>query len=132
MKASTKNHSRSISWFGIIGSLAALVHYCVAVSLEGFAHISPAYSNIAGFVLAFPVSYFGHSKLSFANHQSSHQEALPKFFVVALVGFIANQILVLGLMHAFNLPFWLVLGVVMVIVAVSAYLLSRFWAFKSK
>jgi putative flippase GtrA len=126
------NHSRSLSWFGIIGSLAALVHYCVAVSLEGFMHISPAYSNIAGFVLAFPVSYFGHSKLSFANHQSSHQEALPKFFAVALAGFIANQILVLGLMHLFKLPFWLILGVVMVIVAITSYLMSRFWAFKAK
>jgi len=126
------NYSRSISWFGIIGSLAALVHYCVAVSLEGFMHISPAYSNIAGFVLAFPVSYFGHSKLSFANHQSSHQEALPKFFAVALAGFIANQILVLGLMHLFKLPFWLILGVVMVIIAITSYLMSRFWAFKAK
>jgi len=126
------NHSRSLSWFGIIGSLAALVHYCVAVSLEGFMHISPAYSNIAGFVLAFPVSYFGHSKLSFANHQSSHQEALPKFFAVALAGFIANQILVLGLMHLFKLPFWLILGVVMVIIAITSYLMSRFWAFKAK
>ena len=126
------NHSRSLSWFGIIGSLAALVHYCVAVSLEGFIHMSPAYANIAGFVLAFPVSYFGHSKLSFANHQSRHQEALPKFFAVALAGFIANQILVLGLMHLFKLPFWLILGVVMVIVAITSYLMSRFWAFKAK
>src|SRR5450830_1351981 len=126
------NHSRSLSWFGIIGSLAALVHYCVAVSLEGFMHISPAYSNIAGFVLAFPVSYFGHSKLSFANHQSSHQEALPKFFAVALAGFIANQTLVLGLMHLFKLPFWLILGVVMVIIAITSYLMSRFCAFKAK
>ena len=126
------NYSRSISWFGIIGSIAALVHYCVAVLLESVAHVSPAYSNIAGFALAFPVSYFGHSLLSFAHHQSTHQEALPKFFAVALAGFIANQILVLGLMHLFNLPFWLLLGVVMVIVAFSSYLLSRFWAFKSK
>jgi len=83
-------------------------------------------------VLAFPVSYFGHSSLSFANHQSRHQQALPKFFAVALAGFIANQLLVLGLMHVFKLPFWFVLAVVMVIVAISSYLLSRFWAFKSK
>jgi putative flippase GtrA len=122
-------HTRSISWFGIIGSLAAIVHYGVAVSLESSTNISPAHSNIAGFVLAFPISYFGHSKFSFANHQRSHRQAFPKFFMVALAGFITNQILVLGLMHLFALPFWLVLGMVMVIVAASAYLLSRFWAF---
>ena len=31
-----------------------------------------------------------------------------------------------------KLPFWFALGIVMVIVAVSTYLLSHFWAFKGK
>jgi len=30
------------------------------------------------------------------------------------------------------LPFWLLLGMVMVVVALSTYLLSHYWAFKSK
>lgn len=126
----THNHKASISWFTIIGAIAALVHYVTAVSLEGFSVLGAANANIVGFLLAFPVSYFGHRLLSFAHHQSTHKEALPKFFAVALFGFVANQILVLSALAYTALPFWFVLGLVMVLVAASTYLLSHFWAFK--
>jgi putative flippase GtrA len=123
-------HKASISWFTIIGALAALVHYITAVSLESLSWLSAADANIAGFMAAFPVSYFGHRFLSFAHLNAKHRDALPRFFGVALLGFIANQSLVLTGLAYTPLPFWLVLGFVMLIVAVSTYLLSHFWAFK--
>jgi len=125
-------HKTSISWFAVIGAIAALVHYVVAVSLEGLHWLSAPHANILGFLSAFPVSYFGHRHLSFAHHSSTHQQALPRFFAVALLGFLANQSLVLSGLLFTSLPFWLILGIVMVIVAVSTYLLSHFWAFKGQ
>lgn len=124
-------HFRSISWFTVIGALAALVHYVVAVSLEAMTSLTPAWSNIIGFLLAFPVSYVGHRNFSFAAHQAPHQQALPKFLAVAIGGFLANQALLLTSMRLFDLPFWLALGGVMVIVAMTTYLLSRHWAFQA-
>jgi putative flippase GtrA len=125
-----KQHS--ISWFAVIGAFAALVHYIVAVAVE-FTHIgSPAIANITGFLLAFPVSYFGHTKYSFSGHTATHQQALPKFFGVAVTGFLINQVMLLNTLYFTSLPFWFVLGVVMVLVAISTYILSRFWAFKGK
>jgi hypothetical protein len=47
-----------------------------------------------------------------------------------VLGFLANQTLVLNAIEYTKLPFWLLLGVVMVLVAASTYLLSKFWAFK--
>lgn len=127
-----QTHKHSVSWFAVIGALAAGVHYVVAVGLE-YSHILAAiYANTAGFLFAFPVSYFGHRKLSFSGHSSTHAHAFPRFFAVALTGFLANQFLVINAIHFTAIPFWLVLGVVMVIVAVSTYLLSRYWAFKGK
>lgn len=122
-------HKKSAIWFLIIGALAALTHYVVAVGLEWLLKINPLYSNIAGFLLAFPVSYVGHYQFTFAAIKTRHQHSLPKFLSIAVLGFLANQGLVaLGLIYT-DLPFWLLLGVVMVLIAVMTYLLSRYWAF---
>jgi putative flippase GtrA len=120
---------RSISWFLVVGAIAAVVHYTVAVALEGLYDIRPAWSNIVGFCCAFPVSYVGHRNYSFAHQTNAHQQALPRFLLVALLGFLTNQSLLLIGLHFTTLPFWLVLALVMLIVAVSTYLLSKYWAF---
>ena len=118
----------SLFGFLSVGALAALVHYVVAL-LAHTLGISPANANWAGFLCAFPVSYLGHRHWSFRGTQARHISAFPKFLAVALLGFFANQALLwLGITYT-HLPFWLVLGAVMVIVAASTYNLSRFWAF---
>jgi putative flippase GtrA len=122
----------SISWFAVIGAAAAAVHYVVAVGIEFAQLTSPAKANILGFLLAFPVSYWGHRKLSFAAHTATHQQAFPKFFTVALTGFLINQFMVINALHFTAIPFWLVLAVVMIVVAISTYLLSYYWAFKGE
>lgn len=123
-------HTRSISWFTLVGALAAAVHYVVAVSLQAALGVAPAWANPCGFLLAFPVSYIGHRGFSFAAQKASHQQALPRFLLVACGGFLANQFLLLSALRLFHLPFWLTLAVVMVVVAVTTYMLSRYWAFK--
>ncbi|MDO9051036.1 MAG: GtrA family protein [Methylotenera sp.] len=125
-----QTHTQSISWFTVIGIIAAAVHYMIAVGLEWSYLLPPTQANIIGFLTAFPVSYFGHRKLSFSSQSATHKQAFPRFLAVAVAGFIANQSLVIGALRFTQLPFWLVLGFVMVVIAVSTYLLSRYWAFK--
>jgi putative flippase GtrA len=122
---------RSAAWFTIVGATAALVHYIVAVSLEASTLALPAWANFIGFLCAFPVSYFGHRAFSFVAQKSTHSHALPRFLMIACGGFFANQTLLLSILHLTALPFWLALGIVMVLVAVSTYILSRYWAFKA-
>lgn len=119
----------SVSWFLVVGALAALVHYIVAVTLEGWFDVKPAWSNILGFCSAFPVSYVGHRTFTFADKTKPHHQAFPRFLLVAVLGFLANQTLVLLALHFTMMPFWLVLALVMLLVAVSTYVLSKYWAF---
>ncbi len=121
----------SAFWFGAVGALAAFTHYCIAVLLE-YLDASAHVANVSGFLCAFPVSYFGHRFFSFASQSAPHKQALPKFFLVAVTGFVANHLMLLALLIFTPLPFWLALAIVMVIVAMSTYLMSRFWAFKSE
>ncbi|MFL9711356.1 GtrA family protein [Methylobacillus sp. Pita1] len=127
---SARTDARSVSWFTIVGAVAALVHYLSAIVLEGWLEFSPGLANFLAFLLAFPVSYIGHHALSFAGSGNTHGYALPRFLLVACAGFAGNQLLLLSLLRFSQLPFWLALAAVMVVVAASTYLLSRFWAFK--
>lgn len=130
-KGHTLTSIRSISWFTIVGIVAAVVHYVCAVSLEVGTSITPAYANIAGFLVAFPVSYLGHRRFSFSHQDSIHRQALPRFFAVAGLGFTANQLLVICALRFTPMPFWLALAIVMIVIALSTFILSRYWAFKS-
>lgn len=119
----------SIIWFLGIGGLAGLTHYAVALSLHGFARVTPGFANLAGFLAAFPVSYFGHRTLSFAASSIPHRHALPRLFVVSTLSFAVNQILLLSLLALTPLPLWIALAVVLVVVAFMTYVLSRGWVF---
>ena len=129
--AEAAGHGRSLSWITVIGAVPAAVHYIVAVTLESGFSVAPAWANSIGFVLAFPVSYLGHSKLSFVRHTASHRTALPRFLAIALTSFLGNQALLLSLLAWLAWPFWITLAFVMVIVAFLTYVLSRYWAFKA-
>lgn len=122
--------TRSIQWFIVVGAVAALTHYMTAVSLESFGFMHAKFSNIVGFLAAFPVSYVGHYFYSFAQQsRPSHRKALPRFLLIAFTGFIGNESLILFGLRYTKLPFWLLLALVMLIIAVSTYLLSKHWAF---
>lgn len=118
----------SVAGFVSIGALAAGVHYVVALLAHAWGW-SPGNANWLGFLCAFPISYLGHRAWSFRGTQARHRQAFPRFFAVALFGFIGNQALLLLALTYTIFPFWLVLGVVMVVIALSTWLLSRFWAF---
>ena len=132
MAEASSTLQRSASWFTIVGAVAAVVHYVAALLCKEALNIAPGWANVLGFACAFPVSYLGHHTLSFAHQPSRHAHALPRFLLVALLGFCGNQVLLLSLLQVTPLPFWLVLGLVMVAVALSSFLLSRYWAFRPR
>ncbi len=116
--------------FLLVGGCAAGVHYIVALVLHGLLSAPPAWANPMAFLCAFPVSYVGHRALSFHGSRAPHSQALPRFGVIALAGFFGNQALMLMLVHGLLWPFWLALGVALLTVATSTYLLGRYWAFQ--
>jgi putative flippase GtrA len=121
---------RALIPFVSVGALAAFVHYLAALAAfyvdKG---LTAAVSNWIGFFCAFPVSYMGHRYWTFKATQVSHISSFIKFFLVALLGFLANQALLWSLLHYTPLPFWFALALVMVVVAVSTYVLSKGWVF---
>ncbi len=116
-----------ISRFGLVGVAATLVHLMVSMmTLWLGANIYLA--NILGFLVAFGVSFLGHSTLTFPEGDRSHW-AWARFFLVALTGFGLNN-LVLLLSEGQGME-WLRLVVAIFIAPLGTFLLSALWVFAS-
>jgi putative flippase GtrA len=122
--------TRGVRFF-LVGTAAAATHYVIALAAYSLFCRSPGIANVIGFAAGFPVSYSGHRFWTFDATREPHRAALPRFLLVALSSFAGNQLLLLAAVRWLPLPFWFLLGAVLLIVAVSTYLLSQYWVFRS-
>lgn len=116
--------------FGVIGGLAAVTHYCIAIYLTD-QQVAAAWANLVAFIIAFWVSYFGHRYFSFDAGDVSHQQTLPRFILVAVFGFILNESLLLLMLHFTKISIALGLPFIIVITAIFTFILSRQFAFNT-
>ena len=117
--------------FFAVGTTAAAVHYVVGLAAYSLFGLGPGTSNLIGFACGFPVSYSGHRWWTFAETREPHAVALPRFLLMQASSFAGNQILLLLAVRWLPLPFWFILGAVLVMVAVTTYLVSRYWVFRT-
>ncbi len=123
------NRVAEIARFCIVGGLAALCHWSVAVSLVNMAAWAPQAANLTGFLTAFFVSYGGQRWFTFKSDQP-HRAALPRHFVVSVAAFAINAVLLQLLLARTALPYPIALAIVLVLVAVLTFAASRLWTFR--
>lgn len=133
MKKQIKNLAQSFFWFALVGFSAMFVHFYTVTAIFVPMAIHPLIANTLGFLVAFLVSYFGHTYLTFRHptkKTSPSLSGLLRFFLVATASFALNQVIFYFLLSLTNLGLDLSLGITLVVVAGLTYLLSKFWAFK--
>ena len=88
---------------------------------------------MAGFCIAFLVSFGGHARWTFPLSAASRTPARKRFFVVALTGFVANQSAYASGLDAMGDKgdVWYLPMLVVVIAGVAGmtFALSKLWAF---
>lgn len=73
--------------FGLVGGMATLTHLGVAWwAIQQWPQWSPFWVNLLAFVIAFQVSFWGHSRFTF--RQQGHW---LKFLSVTVTGFAINN-----------------------------------------
>lgn len=119
---------KQASRFAIVGGAATLCHMAVGVVLISGG--TPALlANLLAFLTAFLVSFLGHFFVSFRAPKARISIALPRFAIVAGLGFAANTLVLAGLVATEILPAEISLVISTGIAAVLTYVLSRSWAF---
>lgn len=116
--------------FGLIGLLAGAVHFSIVVLLVESAGLKPLIANIFAFLAAFQVSYWGHRYWTFRGTTASHRMALPRLFLVCSAAFAANESLFYLFLALFNLPYPIALFLVLAILPLLTFTLSKLWVFR--
>ena len=118
-------------WFLLVGASAALTHMAVfTLVLLLVPTLLPELANVAGFLVAFLVSFVGHRRLSFQDAGTSLLQSFMRFAATAVAGFVTNEAVFIALFRVLELPTWLALIGGIVVSAVQTFVLSRFWAFR--
>jgi putative flippase GtrA len=121
---------KRIAWFVLVGCAAAMVHFGVVVLLVEALRVPPLAANVAGWLVAFAMSFLGQWQLTFASRGTPWRHALPRYFLLSLAGFSANEAGYALLLHFTPLPYDAALALVLLAVAVMTYLLGSRWVFR--
>jgi putative flippase GtrA len=116
--------------FGTVGVAAAMVQLFSLMLLVETNLLHPLAANIIAFMIAFQVSYWGHRHFTFGAHDLAHITTLPRLFVLAVCTFMANEFLFYIFLNLFHLQYMLALIVVLAILPVATFSLSKFWVFR--
>lgn len=116
--------------FGVVGLSAAVVHLSIALSLISYANIQPLHANFIAFLCAFLLSFSGHLKWTFSAEGRRRGAAFIKFFVITFTAFLANNIVLFGLVERKVMSDQWAVCIAVTIIPVISFLGSRLWAFK--
>ena len=119
---------RPIAFIGV-GSVAALVHWLVVLVFVDSRTLAPLPANVAGWSVAFVVSFVGHHRFTFGAQRAPLVRAAVRFFALSASGFALNQLAFAGLLYWAGWRYELALAAVLLTVAVATYLAGRHWAF---
>ena len=121
--------SLRIGQFILVGGTAASIHLGVVVCLVELYSISPLQANLLGFFVSFCFSFLGQRFLTFRDSNKSLGASIPRYLIVASSAFALNETLFAITLHYLMIPYYLALGVVVLLVAVATYFASKYWAF---
>ena len=122
--------SSQMARFALVGVIATCAHYLVAIFAVQI--ISVYGANLAGYLAAVAISYFGHQRYSFQLPVSeiSHRSQFPKFAIASLGG-LALSYLVLAIMESgLGAPHWLSLAAAVCLVPAYTFVVNKLCVFR--
>ena len=121
--------SRQFASFVLIGAMATVTHLlCLVVLVERFAWTALPASSIGAIAGAF-VSYWLNYHHTFRSTRP-HQQALPRFLLVAASAFVLNGALLVWSLREFNLNYVLAQLLTTFTVLTITFSAGRLWAFR--
>lgn len=119
------------SWFSVVGLGATLIHVLVALALQHFLGLAPLLANFLAYGSAVSFSYVGNARWTFRGRSHGAPTAL-RFLLVSLLGLALNQGIVHITVNLLDWPFAGALAVVVMVVPVTIFALSKLWAFRPR
>lgn len=131
MNQTVSKVSVEIPRFIMVGSFAAGVHILSLFILVSLCEWSPLVANVLAFGFAFIASFSGHHYWTF-NTTAQPNQALWKFFLIAVLSFTLNQSLFYLLLVKYHFYYLTALILVLLFVPPLTFILSKCWAFRAR
>lgn len=115
--------------YSLTGGVATAVHYGVLMLLAEVAHVAAGWAAASGAVAGAAVAYLGNRRFAFAESQTLHRHALPRFLTVAALGAAVSGLVVWLGSTALGVHYLAAQIVATVVALVLTYRLNRSWSF---
>ena len=120
--------ARQFSAFVIVGLIAAVAHYGTLIGLVEARIMGPVPATLLGFLAGAIVSHALNRRFAFASDRP-HREAMWRFGVVSVVGFVLTGLIMAVLTGALNAPYLPAQVLTTGIVLFWNFLANRYWTF---
>ena len=114
--------------FGLVGILATLTHYLVALFFHESLAVNLYICNLFGYVTAVIVSYVGHSRFTF--RVAFCKQVFQRFVIVSIFTFLTSEGILAILEHTLQLGHRFSLAVVVLTIPLITFLLNKIWVFR--
>jgi len=121
---------REINVFILVGLCATACNYVAALAAARFLGLPSLAAGFAGYAASVSISYFGNSVLTF-RLPPIHGPQFAKFAAISLAGLAINLGLVWAGTDRLGWPLWQAEIPVVLIVPAAAFVMSKFWAFRT-
>ncbi len=115
----------AFSGVGVIGTAA---HFIILVILVEFLKLTPVIASSCGAVIGALVNYRLNYKFTF-NSQKSHKKTIAKFFIVAVIGFSINFVILWFLTIVITINYMTAQVIATVIVLAWSFSINKIWTF---
>ena len=109
--------------------MATVVHYAVLLTLVELAGMPAAPSAALGALCGAVAAYAINRSVTFTSSTASHQQALPRFMLIAAAGAALNGALVWGGVHWLGWHYLVAQALATVLVLGLTFRLNRSWTF---
>jgi putative flippase GtrA len=115
--------------FAGVGALAAVAHYGTLIALVESGALDPVTATLCGFIAGAAISYGLNRRVTFRSDRP-HRAALPRFLVIAGVGFVLTGALMALLNGRAGLPYLVAQVATTGLVLLWTFSANRWWTFR--
>ena len=116
-------------WYTLAGGLATAVHYAVLLVLVEVFSFPAASSAAFGALCGAVISYLINRHVTFQGTAVGHQQAVPRFILIALAGATLNGALVWTGVHLLAWHYLAAQALATILVLALTYRINRSWTF---
>jgi putative flippase GtrA len=123
--------ARKFLRFAGVGVFGTIAHYAVLIAIVELIAVDVIIGSSMGFIVGAAVNYVLNYHYTFQSTKD-HRETLPKFYFIAVLGFMINGTIVYLLAHVANVNYLIAQVVATALVLVWGFTANYLWTFVEK